>query len=426
MASFSIERASPGKSRGWPWMLATGTVIVAILAGLAAFCSVWKGAPQAVLAIDGSNAKALARQADQRLAAPKRAGVRQAAALASESIRSQAINPQALRILGLALALDGKQARAQHLMRLSERLSRRNLGVHLWEIEKAVAANDVRGALRHYDLALRTSKTARSLLLERLVGALSEPEIRAELVPYVRTTTTWLPLFLSHAAANRANGPALAQLAQRAGGLPDGEVYQRFEIAILGYLIDAGQFTKAQDFYQTWRDVRPALLTSPTISPDSASSRYAPVGWHLRSEPSYGASFIGGGRPDRQGSGMAIEAFAEPGFGGVVASKPLLLAPGRYALTFAFGEVTLPQGAYFGWALRCIGQAGGFTIAIHKGQLAVAAQRSTVLPVEIPANCPGQWLDLDARGGSGTANLVVTVDAANLVKLSSVSAPDGE
>src|SRR3546814_3599342 len=67
-------------------------------------------------------------------------------------------------------------------------------------IELAVAQGDISGALRHYDIALRTKKNAPELLFPVLTSALPDPAIRTELVKTLGGQPKWAAGFIHHAA----------------------------------------------------------------------------------------------------------------------------------------------------------------------------------------------------------------------------------
>src|SRR3546814_1290750 len=69
----------------------------------------------------------------------------------------------------------GDQAKGERLLAYSQKLSRRDLRTQLMAIELAVAQGDISGALRHYDIALRTKKNAPELLFPVLTSALPDP-----------------------------------------------------------------------------------------------------------------------------------------------------------------------------------------------------------------------------------------------------------
>src|SRR3546814_6235165 len=77
-------------------------------------------------------------------------------------------------------------------------------------IELAVAQGDISGALRHYDIALRTKKNAPELLFPVLTSALPDPAIRTELVKTLGGQPKWAAGFIHHAARSEVDPEASA------------------------------------------------------------------------------------------------------------------------------------------------------------------------------------------------------------------------
>ena len=127
----------------------------------------------------------------------------------------------AIAVLGLRSQTTGDETKARQLFAYSQFLSRRDLQTQLWMVEDAVNRGDISGALRHYDIALRTSKLAPNLMFPVLASAMQDPSIRAELITTLAKRPAWEADFVAYVAKNAANPHIVAQLyieLQRAGG----------------------------------------------------------------------------------------------------------------------------------------------------------------------------------------------------------------
>ena len=136
-----------------------------------------KRSPEVALRIAPFNAAALAISADRLIATDPIGKASAGAQLAERSLRTQALGASAVRILGYGAEVDRHPARAEALIKLSQRVSRRDLGAQLWLIERAVGTGDVPEALRHYDIALRTTDKTAQLLYPILTSALDEQAV---------------------------------------------------------------------------------------------------------------------------------------------------------------------------------------------------------------------------------------------------------
>lgn len=102
--------------------------------------------------------------------------------------------------------------RARRLFLHSERLSRRNLITQLWAIEDAVARDDVAGALRHYDIALRTAPRMAEVLFPVLKSASTDPAIRTGLIRTLSGKPLWAGDFIDYVSDNSADPQATVSL----------------------------------------------------------------------------------------------------------------------------------------------------------------------------------------------------------------------
>lgn len=383
-------------------------LVLSIASALNAFVNIAQTSQvDAVLAIAPNNPNALAKRADQELDGDVDPGnlvvLRD---LATKSLREQAINPRALRILAYHADLSGDRARSARNMNLALKASRREFGTHLLAIENAVTANNVSLALRHYDLALRTSTVGREFLLERLVAASSDPVILRELAPYVRADPPWLPYFLSYSGRDRANGKSLARLWHAAGGFPEGTHYRLYETAILEYLVTGADYSEARRFFLAWPDARPSLLTSPSLTPASTTSRAAALGWQLTNNASFGAAFA---KTMEQVVSPQLELFSNPGVFGLVAGKHLFLQPSTYLLDVSFRDVTMPQGSAVNATVSCFSKTGERT-PFKTVRLQPMPNGSARFAFTVPRDCEVQLLSFEVQGGRSQEGMSVLID----------------
>jgi tetratricopeptide (TPR) repeat protein len=151
-----------------------------------------------VLSIAPNNAAALA-QKNELLASriQEKQVATQVGILAKKALVSQVFGTAAIRQLGLALAATGRSEQSGRLMRLSARTSRRDLSAQLWLVENAIAANDVAGALRHYDQALTVFPRVGELLLPILTTATEDQDISNNLAGILIKRPLWRREFMS-------------------------------------------------------------------------------------------------------------------------------------------------------------------------------------------------------------------------------------
>jgi hypothetical protein len=124
-------------------------------------------------------------------------GASDAVLLASQALSRSPLSVSAARTLGYAKSLEGDKGGARKAMLYAESLSRRDLPTQMWLIEDRVAANDVPGALRHYDRALSSSALAAPALFPTLSTAVDDPEFTAPIARVLATAPPWRTVFLA-------------------------------------------------------------------------------------------------------------------------------------------------------------------------------------------------------------------------------------
>lgn len=289
----------------------------------------------------------------------------------------------AVATLGLAAQIDGNIARARQFMRYGQYLSRRDLRTALWAIEYAVQRNDVAGALHQYDIVLRTSQKAGDLLFPVLSSAISDANVRAELVKVLKNEPIWSEFFLNYAADNGPDADAvvdlLIQLANARAPIPE---YARS--SLVSRLVREKAFDKAWRYYATWHAFA-----------DRRRSRYArfelitdmptPFDWALETGGSSIASI------QTTENGNFLEYAAPPSGGANVATQLQMLPPGKYRISGRSRGANQPVKSRPYWSVRCI---GGDEI----GRIVLPQSTDTIKPFSggfaVPNSCPVQSLAL--------------------------------
>lgn len=117
--------------------------------------------------------------------------------LARAALRQDPTAVPAVIALGLNAQLKGDVQGARRLFAYSDRLSRRELQTQMWAIEDSVARRDLCAALHHYDVALRTWRSASDLLFPILAAAISEGPVRREVLRVLSGNSAWEASFVN-------------------------------------------------------------------------------------------------------------------------------------------------------------------------------------------------------------------------------------
>lgn len=356
-------------------------------------------APQAALAVMPNESTALASRADQLFFANPTSPPSEVELLALQALKGQAVNAKAMRVLGYYMDAKGDTRRAEKLLRMAAKLSRREPGAQLWLIEASARKGDVAQTLFHYDIALRTKPDTQTILFPRLVSAIEDREIRSALKKYIRAENGWAPDFLLFANANSKNLPVLVDLVIETDGLIDSERAKRQELQLLNRLISESYYADARRLFMHIRGAKPARMTNASFDVSDRDASFGPMGWQVLEDSDAGGGFIG----KTNNSQIAFSLFANSSTTRPVASKLLYLKPGGYILSVRLANLDRGEGGFLRWQLRCPALEGGPVWTIDSINLSLRAE------LMVPANCPVQFLDLIASGGDGQTGLEATI-----------------
>lgn len=372
----------------------------------------WQQNPDMALRFVPDHPLALSRKADELFAAKQDpATLAKVEAMAKQSLRGGALNPVAIRLLGYVADVRGDRKRARQLMLLSQKVSRRDFGTQLWLIEDAVARNDKKQALYHYDIAMRTTPSSFPVLFPTLAGALSDPEVRTGLVPFVKQAPEWLLSFLSHANGTMENHEFLVDLLVKSGPLPDSPEYQGQSNYLLNVLALKSNFSTFERYYNSLGNAPSSALSTASMTKDTVSIAYPAAGWQLTESPSIGGGFS---EPNKNGR-FTLSAFAGSGERGEVMRKYLFLKPGNYRFSAQYEAQQSAADSDIRWDLICASQktpiSKWFTNKAVKSGRSGDTKAFTLTP-----DCPHQLLLLQVAGGSGQLGAEFVLRSVDIVR----------
>lgn len=327
----------------------------------------------------------MAKRASLEIAGDLEAGPSRAKArnLASAALLQEPVSANAARVLGFVASQDGQEARALRLMRYAESLSRRDVGTQLWLLEYAVKKGDIADALRHYDIAMRTSVETRATLLPILVSAAADPSISTLLADRLAQRPAWWRDFLDRFIADNVRPPA--QLAYIIASLklrPDVDEERGLLSFGMSRLIEAKAYPLARKLFVDTTKDRHALQNGDF----EADRDLPPFAWIFATDADLGAFRE---RGDDAARGNVLRFTAAAARGGEVARQFLTLPAGKYRIQLA-GSPPAKGTGEISLRLQCV---DGRSL----GEQALLASTLS-LDVDVPADCPAQSLVFAARG----------------------------
>ena len=322
---------------------------------------------------------------------PNATGMQEAVRLAQLSLTAQGLNAQALRVLGIAADKKGDPAHALALIKMSDRLSRRDLGTQIWLVNHNAALNDAAESLRHYDTVLRASNDIQPILFPILQRALGEPGIRAAFAPYIRGGAPWLPNFLAYQISSSVDPSHVAKAITEAGGLPARpDLYRALESQLLAQLADSRHFDVLRAFYLGLPGAKADVLTSVGFSASTVDQRFVPLTWKISEAAAITSAF----EDDQTPGLLAFHIMAGTGEHGAAGTKLVLLPPGHYRIATSVRFLRRGTGSALAWGIKCLSTGADLPLTDVGHAPHLTASEFDVTPA-----CQAQQLMLVVSGG---------------------------
>lgn len=311
----------------------------------------------------------------------------------------------AVSTLGLNAQLRGDTALAQRWFAYSETLSRRDITTQLWLIENAVGRGDIAGALRHYDVALRTSPKAAQVLFPVLTSASADPAIRTALIRTLTARPSWSEGFLNYVADSQAAPGVIAELflgLRRAGAI----VPDNARASLVGKLIAAESLDDAWAYYA---EGHPGADRRRSRDPQFTNAETPSLlDWVATTDNSMTVSI------QRGASGGVVEFSAPSSVGGVVLEQVQLLPPGSYRIKGHSNGIDQVEASLPYWRLTCRDGREIGRVPVSKSNYAEGIFDGQFT---IPIGCPVQNLSLIVRPSESVSGVFGQIDLVQLAPL---------
>lgn len=310
----------------------------------------------------------------------------------------------ALTVLGFQAQLRGDAEQRDRIFAYSVALSRRELRPRIWAIEEAVARGDIAGALRNYDIALRTSSDAAGLLFPVLTAALVEPRIRSALLSILATNPVWRDGFIAHAASSGVEPQgaiALFREGRRIGLEPGDDLRGN----LVNTLMAKNSYDEAWTYY---RSFRPGARRDRSRDPSFAleTETRTVFDWRTGADNRISAAIL------REGNSGLVDFSVPPSVSGELVSQMQLLPAGSYRIHGRSRGIDQPELSRPYWALTCQDgrELGRVVLTDSEENDGRFTGRFTV-----PPGCAVQKLALVARSTDDIMGVSGQIDSAQLV-----------
>ena len=323
------------------------------------------------------------------------------------SLARHPLNASLLSFYGLRAASIGQSGLANAVMASADVTSRRDAFSQLWMIEQKSRADDVKGAVSHYNALLSVHPAMQGTFLPVLVSAVAYPEVRAAVRPYLNPETNWSAPFLE-LASQRAEVSQYLDLVKPIASRLRGDGYATSNARIIYRMLQSGL---AGDAWKLFSLVAANVDVSAfrAFAPSSANldSKWLPLSWTLGQSDDISASVSGDG---------TIDVKVAPTARGLIVSRDVVVIPSS---TYVLGhrsiyELGSPR-ASLRWTVYCSAQ-NALQLIVDSFVPPNANSKLVQLSVEVPENCNLVRVELSALGSEGQLRSTLKITDLTLAK----------
>ncbi len=326
---------------------------------------------------------------------------------ARASLVSRPLNASLLSFYGLRAASIGQSGLANAVMASADAVSRRDAFSQLWMIEQKSGADDVKGAIRHYNALLSVQPATHATLFPILASALAYPEVRAAIRPYLNQEAWWSEPFLDLASQRVEVGHYRDLVAPIASRLT-GDGYAVSNVRIVHRMLLSGL---VGDAWKLLSLVAPKVDAGAfrAFAPGGGNldPKWQPLSWTLGQSDDISASVDGGG---------TIDVTVAPTARGLIASRDVAVtSSSSYVLGHrSLYEPGVPR-ASLRWSAYCVAQ-NGHQLIVDRFVPATTNSKLVQLSVEVPENCNLVRVELSALGPESQLSSVIKITDLTLTK----------
>lgn len=334
---------------------------------------------------------------------------RQADRLAASAMMHDPTAIAAVSTLGINAQLRGDTQSARRFFSYANLLTRRDLQTQLWNIEDAVGRGDVPDALRHYDIALRTSRHAPDLLFPVLASAIADPNIRAALIKTLKSKPAWATAFIDYVAGKGPDPQSIADLfiGLARADVPVSETARR---ATVDGLIESDRLDQAWAYYM---QLHPGAMRTRSRDPQFQADLASPslLDWRALDDVGITTSF------QRNGKVGVFDFSVATSVGGPLLEQLQALPPGHYRLSGRSDGIATTEQMRPYWSLVCLHNK------MELGRVPLPTSENIIKPFvgyfDVPLGCNTQMLRLTAQPSDAVSGVSGTVRQVLLQPVSS-------
>ncbi|HEY0117083.1 MAG TPA: hypothetical protein VGB54_15330 [Allosphingosinicella sp.] len=366
--------------QGRGWSVLRGSIL-AVMAGLLGWQALALTGPRGYPALSGlgpQNPDLLFRQAIQQFVAQKGQVSPDLYERARLALLDRPLSEEPFALLGMRAVTSGRIPEGERLLNEARARNPRNRTALLGLTVLYLSSDRVRNASEIMKLLFAMNPQAEELLLPQLVTLARNPRNAPALVEVLGDKPV-MARVLDQMVRRDAPTELVLRLSQRLP--PPAPTWPDWQKRLLEREIGRGRVTGA---YAIWQQIvrqeRGGLVYDAQFSGRPGP---APFNWELIAS---GPGSAERGRP----SGLEVEYLGRSS--GYLARQLLMLAPGRYQLSFTAEGNAPGEGSTLGWRVACHG-GGAPLVNVALRQVTYAPKRFEGA-FTVPGGCQAQWLEL--------------------------------
>ena len=283
-----------------------------------------------------------------------------------------------LSFLAVRSEKDSDTVEADQIMRLADRVTRRDIIAQLWLIERAVTNGDVTAAVRHYNAAMSINPELTTTLIPIIASAISSPEVRSAIRPYIAQHAIWGPALVEKVSedASAQDIGAFAILIAQNLSSPE---YTRARSAIIMALALNGKADLALSLASKMiPDITPSAFRNFAMSASTVDPRMGSLACTMPQTDLVSSSL---------GEGGVLAAEIRPLGSGTLATRDILVHPkAKYQFLQTLSYAAATSRAQMSWSAACVRRAGIETV--WSQTIAIKSQKITSrYLINIPEQC---------------------------------------
>ena len=265
---------------------------------------------------------------------------------ARTSLIKAPLSSQPIWVIGKFAQDAGDIGHAETAMVLADRVTKRDSLSQLWLIERSIEKDDIKEAVRHYNSVLSVNAGFEATLFPILSQAISFPEVRTALAPYLVKGAHWIPAFVRFVAANSKVEDFLEFVSPLGSDLKSVEFEDANRTMIGRIAREKGGFAALDYATRAVPNFDRQAFSEPGFTKLTTDTRFGSLAWKLINADGINTQIGTDG-------GLIVEL--QPDKSGTAAFRDIPVKPGTtYLISQTLSDIGGIEGHSIKWLAQCL------------------------------------------------------------------------